>query len=131
MILEQLTEAQADLVTKNDLIIEAAEATHHLAATLLNAHTRFWSLPTERLLAVLNADVATTLATFAANTALGTVANASLDALGVSRFPVRAPLSLGRDDIVFDAEQNVFVSLPAPPQDPLPEEGPIASSLTR
>ena len=123
MIIQPLTEAQADLAAKDELVLQAAEATHHLAAVLRNVHSQFWSLPTERLLAVLNDDVSVTLATFAANTALGTAANASLDALGITRFPVRAPLTLGRADIEFDPSQGGFVCIPAAkPLEPWPDE---------
>ena len=119
-ILKSLTEFESDLAAKDAMVIAAAEATHHLASVLANVHRAFWSLPTERLLAVLNADVEATLATFAANTALGTAANASLDALALPRFPARAPLTLGREDVYFDSETGVFCCRPSDPVDPLP-----------
>lgn len=119
-IIRQLTEAEADLTAKEALVLHAGEATHHLAGVLATTNAAFWQLPTDRLLAVLNADVAATLATFAANTALGMQVNASLDALGVAAFAKRAPVEPGRSDIVFDGTAFVYVA-PEPPPEPEPE----------
>lgn len=113
-IIRQLTQAEADLAAKEQLVLQAGEATHHLASTLATTNQQFWSLPTDRLLAVLNADIPATLATFAANTALGVQVNASLDALAVPRFATRAPVTAGRSDIVFDGAAFVYVAPPEP-----------------
>jgi hypothetical protein len=90
-----------------------------------NAHEWLWKLPTDRLLAILNADVAVTLDTFAQNTALGLAANAALDALSLPEFPTRAPVEMGRNDITFDGTAFVFVPppqehsvAPVPPAEP-------------
>jgi len=118
-IIRQLTTAEADLQAKEQLVLQAGEATHHLASTLATTNAAFWSLPTDRLLAVLNADIPATLATFAANTALGMQVNASLDALAVPRFATRAPVTAGRTDIVFDGAAFVYIAPPEP--EPAPE----------
>ena len=123
-IIRQLTESEADLAAKEQLVLQAGEATHHLASTLTTTNAQFWSLPTDRLLAVLNADVPATLATFAANTALGVQVNASLDALAVSRFATRAPVTAGRLDIVFDGAAFVYIAPPEPEPNPEPEPEP-------
>ena len=102
-----------DLAAKDLCILEVAEATHHLASTIRNANARFWELPTGRLLDLLNANVPLTLATFAANTALGTAVNASLDELALPQFPTRAPVQPGRADIIFDG--TAFILKPADP----------------
>lgn len=112
-MLRQLTEFEADLADKDQLVLAVGEATHHLAVTLAAASERFWALPTERLLAALNADVTTSVATLTANADLGAAVNASLDALGTDRFPTRAPLT-GRSDITFDGAAFVLVP-PATP----------------
>lgn len=109
-IIRQLTQAEADLQAKENLVLQAAEATHHLASVLRSTNEIFWSLPEERLLTLLNADVEATLATFAANTALGNAVNASLDALGLPQFTNRAPVEPGRDDIGFS--NGMFFILP-------------------
>ena len=98
----QLIRPTTDLDTKDALILQAAEATHHLASVLAATNEQFWSLPTDRLLGVLNADIPATLATFAANTALAGAVNASLDALNLPQFSRRAPTEQGRSDIEFD-----------------------------
>lgn len=108
-IIRQLTETESDLAQKEQLILRVGEATHHLASVLSVTNAAFWAVPTERLLAVLNADVPTTLATFQANTLLGTQVNASLDALASPMFTARAPLAPGRSDIIFDGKQFVYV----------------------
>lgn len=104
------TQLQADLEAKDSLLLVTGEAMHHLAATLKTANAKFWSLPDERLLDLLNNDLAQTLATFQANTALGTVLNAHLDALNIPKFPTRAPVEMGRTDVVF--EEGAFVIVP-------------------
>jgi hypothetical protein len=113
-IIRQLTEAEADLAAKEQLVLQAGEATHHLASTLATTNAQFWSLPTDRLLAVLNADIPATLATFAANTALGLQVNASLDALAVPQFASRAPVAAGRTDIVFNGTVFEYITPPEP-----------------
>jgi hypothetical protein len=112
-ILRQLTESESDLTAKEQLILRAGEATHHLACVLSATNTAFWSLPTDRLLAVLNKDIPTTLATFEANSRLGMQVNASLNALGVPHFSNRAPVELGRLDIKFDGTK--FIQSAPPP----------------
>lgn len=113
-ILKPLSEAEADLAAKDALILQVAEATNHLAVTLKQTNDQFWSLPTDRLLAVLNADVASTLATFAANSAIGQAVNASLDELALPQYQTRAPLTTGRNDIQLDG--NSFVLVPVKPE---------------
>jgi hypothetical protein len=113
------TPLEADLSAKDARVLQCAEATHNLAAIMRNAHEWLWKLPTVRLLAILNADVAVTLATFAQNTALGLAANAALDALSLPDFPTRAPVEVGRSDITFDGTAFVFVPpVPEPPAEP-------------
>ena len=106
----QLIRPTTDLDTKDALILQAAEATHHLASVLAATNEQFWSLPTDRLLGVLNADIPATLATFAANTALAGAVNASLDALNLPQFSRRAPTEQGRSDIEFDGVAFIYVS---------------------
>lgn len=122
MIHKPTTQLEADLLAKDALVIRAAEATHYLASVLGSVHQAFWSQPTDRLLAVLNADIPATLATFAANTALGTACNNSLDAIDLPQFATRAPLEAGRADIIYDGTQFVYVAPPAP--EPPAEEPP-------
>jgi hypothetical protein len=110
-ILRHLTEFESDLIAKEQLILRAGEATHHLACVLSATNTAFWALPTDRLLAVLNKDIPTTLATFEANTLLGMQVNASLNALGVPHFATRAPVELGRLDITFNGTKFVQSAL--------------------
>jgi hypothetical protein len=119
-IIRQLTQAEADLAAKEQLVLQAGEATHHLASTLATTNAQFWSLPTDRLLAVLNADIPATLATFAATTALGLQVNASLDALAVPQFASRAPVTAGRSDIVFDGTAFIYIAPPEPNSEPEP-----------
>ena len=109
-IIRQLTEAESDLATKDALVLQVGQATHHLAVTISETSDRFWSLPTERLLAVLNADVSASIATISANAALGESVNASLDALASDRFPTRATTT-GRADITFDGTSFTYSPL--------------------
>lgn len=118
-LLTPRTQLDLDLADKDASVIRCAEAAHHLAAVLRNENVRFWSVPTDRLLAVLNHDVAVTLATFAANTAAGSAVNAILDQLADPRFPARAPVEPGRSDIVY--QDGAFVFAQPAPQDPVIE----------
>jgi len=111
------TQLEADLAEKDAGVIRAATALHHAATVLKSENSRFWAVPTERLLAVLNADIALTIATFQANTAAGTAINSLLDAVGDATLSNRAPVEPGRGDIVFDGTEFVFV----PPAEPEPE----------
>ena len=112
------TELESDLSEKDSSILRCAEAAHNLAAVLRNENARFWSVPTERLLAVLNHNVEVTLATFSANTAAGTAVNTILDQLADPRFPTRAPVEPGRSDIVY--QDGAFIYVPAPDPEPEP-----------
>ena len=123
MIIQQKTQAEADLSAKESLVLQVGEATHHLASVLRSTNQAFWALPTDRLLAVLNSDIPATIATFQANTALGMQVNASLDALGVPAFSTRAPVEPGRSDIVFDGVKFIYV---APPEPEIPADPPVA-----
>lgn len=117
-ILHTKTEAEQDLAAKDSLVLQVAEATHHLAVTLKQTNDQFWALPTERLLSVLNADVVSTLATFAANAGIGQSVNDSLDALALPQYSTRAPLLMGRQDIKLD-DSGAFVLVT---EQPLPIE---------
>ena len=116
-LLTAKTVLETDLAAKDARVLQCAEATHHLAAVMRNAHAWLWGLPTARLLAILNADVAVTLATFGQNTALGMAANAALDALDLPEFPTRAPVEMGRAGITFDGKAFVLAPPPKPPAD--------------
>lgn len=111
-LLTALSQLANDLRTKDDSVLRCAEAAHNLAVHLANEHARFWSLPTDRLLAVLNYDVQATLAMFAANTSAGTSVNALLDQLNLQRFSTRAPVTIGRPDIGF--KNGLFTLVPYP-----------------
>ena len=104
----QLIRPTTDLDVKDALILQVAEATHNLASVLAATNEQFWSFPTDRLLAVLNADVDATLATFAANSTLAGAVNSSLDALSLPQFSRRAPTEQGRDDISFNGIEFTY-----------------------
>jgi hypothetical protein len=110
-----------DLDAKDALILQVAEATHNLASVLAATNQQFWSFPTDRLLAVLNADVPATLATVQANIALAGAVNTSLDALSLPQFSRRAPTEQGRDDISFNGIEFTYVAPPELEPEPEPE----------
>ena len=101
-LIKPKTQLEADQAADEAAVVEIAEAAHNLASKMRNAHAAFWSRPTERLLAALNADVPATLARFDGNTELGTAVNAALDAVGLPQFATRAPVTVGREDVTFD-----------------------------
>jgi hypothetical protein len=112
-LIPAISNLDRDLADLHDDILAGAEALHHAASILRDRHARFWDVPTDRLLAVLNADVPRTLAIFQANTATATALNAQLDALALPQFPLRAPTTIGRDDVAFEDGQFVVIT-PAP-----------------
>ena len=113
---------EQDLADKDAGVMRAASALHHAAAVLTAENQRFWGIPTERLLAVLNADLPLTLATFAANTQAGSAINALLDAVGSPELTSRAPVEPGRNDITFDGAAFVYT----PPEEPVTDTDPEA-----
>ena len=117
-LLTQKPQIEIDLAAKDASVIRCAEAVHHLAATLRNENEHFWSLPTDRLLAVLNHDVPTTQATFEVNTSVGIMLNGLLDQLALPQFQNRAPVSAGRQDIVFNGSTYEYVAPPEPEPEP-------------
>lgn len=119
-IIPQRTQLESDLLNKEELVIRAAESAHNLASVLRSCNDAFWSLPTERLIAVLNANIPATLETFAQNTALGIACNATLDAVGLDKFSNRAPVEPKRKDIIFDGISFVFVAPEFQPQETEP-----------
>lgn len=114
-IIKPKTNLATDLETLDDFIQQSAKIAHDQAEALREAHAWFWNLPTERLLDLLNEDVAVTLATFSLNTSLGTATNASLDAVNHSDLVVRAPVTMGRTDIMFDGTAFIYVPPAAAP----------------
>lgn len=116
-LVTEKTQLRRDLDAKDESVLATAAALNHLASTLSEANRKFWTLPDERLLAVLNHNVGQTVGTFSANTTLGTAVNAQLDAIADDRFPVRAPVTMGRSDVEFDADSGQFVIVaPAEPE---------------
>lgn len=101
-LLTPKTELEKDLAEKDESVLRCAEAVHHLAVILNNENDRFWSLPTDRLLAVMNHDVQNTKSVFDSNKQISEAVNGSLDEVNDSRFPTRAPIAPGRNDIIFD-----------------------------
>lgn len=110
---EQLTEG----------IVNVAEALNHTATILQIEHDRFWSLPDARLLAVLNADVPRMLAISAAKDAAAVQINALLNQLNLAKYAKRAPTGLGRADVIFNAQSNLFEIVP-PEEEETPPPAP-------
>jgi len=119
-LITQKSQLEQDLAEKDAGVLRAATALHHAATVLKGENDRFWAIPTDRLLAVLNADLALTSATFAANTQAGSAINALLDAVASPDLSRRAPLEMGRTDIIFDGTAFVYVAPPEPEPEPEP-----------
>ena len=119
MLTTPKTQLEKDLAEKDASILRAATALHYAASVLSAENVRFWSLPDDRLLAVLNDSVPRTLAMFAANTAAGESINALLDQIGDDSMTHRAPTAPGRSDIGF-ADGAFFIIPPLPEPEPEP-----------
>ena len=114
------TQLQKDLADKDASIIRAATALHYAATVLEAENARFWALPDDRLLAVLNDNAERTLAMFAANEAAANAINALLDQVGDESLTHRAPVAAGRSDIQFDG--TTFTIAPKPEPAPTQDE---------
>jgi hypothetical protein len=114
------TQLEKDLAEKDASIIRAATALHYAATVLEAENARFWALPDDRLLAVLNDNAERTLTMFAANEAAANAINALLDEVGDETLTHRAPVSAGRSDILFDG--TTFTIAPKPEPAPTQDE---------
>lgn len=119
ILLPSLTQAQQDAILLDNLILQTAEALHHLAATMARCNSEFWHLPDSRLEAVLNANPARTSAVFGVNSSLASAINPLLDTLAIPAFPARAPVAPGREVEVSESGAYRVVPLPLP-ADPVP-----------
>ena len=117
-IIPILTQTEQDIADKNELILQVAASANSMAAIIASVVTKFFELPTARLLAVLNADVAASISTFELCGILAGASNQALIALSIPRFSNRAPEVRLRSDIQLDTSTMRFVALPAPPRLP-------------
>lgn len=115
-LIPEKTQLEQDIDLLKEILLTSGEAANNLAAVLKNQNERFWALPTDRLLALLNHDVSRSMEIMTANTATGEAINAQLDAFG-DRFQARIPLTMGRSDIALVEGQFVIVP-PESPEDP-------------
>ena len=111
MIITEKTQFQKDLDKKDAFVRQSAHSTCRLVREINDNNRNFWSLPPDRLLAVLNHDVASSLATIALNTQLLNGLMAAISVLG-SDFLRFAGTAFVREDIVFNGTE--FVHVPAP-----------------
>jgi hypothetical protein len=88
------TQLEKDLAEKDAGIIRAATALHYAGTVIASENAQFWSLPQDRLLAVLNDNVERTLAMFAANSAAANAINSLLDQLSNEALSHRAPTAM-------------------------------------
>lgn len=91
-LLTERSQLDQDLAFKDSLILRALDAANHVAGTLRECYDLFYALPADRLAAVLNHDLQSTLEMFDGNTSLGAAANTALDL--ASYGAVRAPVTL-------------------------------------
>lgn len=109
-----------DLADFDADVLSIGEAFNHAAAIMRNRHARFWSMPKERILAVLNHDVPLSIARFEANTIRGAQINATLDELALPQFSNRVPVARGNPFIEFDGA--MFVDTTPAEDEPTPPE---------
>jgi len=88
------TQLEKDLAEKDAGIIRAATALHYAGTVIAAENAQFWSLPDDRLLAVLNDNVERTLAMFEANSVAANAINSLLDQLNNEALSHRAPITM-------------------------------------
>ena len=112
-LVAEKTQAEKDQDTLSIGILRVAEALNHTAAILTREHKTIWSLPDDRLLALLNANVQRTAAIAAAKDKAAQEINSLLNQLNLTRYTNRAPIGFGRDDVKYDEATSKFVIIPA------------------
>jgi len=103
-LLHEPTAAETRRLIREKSIRDVAEAANHLVSIMLSAHQQFWSVEPVQLVEDLNEDLPAALSLMAANSALATTANASLDLLNIAQYSKRAPTEIGNPNITFDAQ---------------------------
>jgi len=117
-LLTPRTQLDNDLLAIDFEIEKTAEAANHLAGVLQTTENRINAMPAASLAAMMNVDLQRTQAITEARSALGMAVNATLDLIGLDRWPARAPTILGRSDIAFDGQAFVVVEPPEAPEVP-------------
>lgn len=113
-LIPQKTQAQADLERLDQGILNVAQALNHAAAILSREHSAIWSLPDDRLLALLNANVQRTIAIAQAKDKAAVEINSLLNQLNIAAFTNRAPVGFGREDVIFNKDTSQFEIVEAP-----------------
>jgi hypothetical protein len=112
------TQLEKDLAEKDAGIIRAATALHYAGTVIAAENLQFWSLPQDRLLAVLNDNVERTLAMFAANSAAANAINSLLDQIGNEelshRVPIAMPEGYSNDGKAFSYNPPVVITEESP-----------------
>lgn len=90
-------------------ILQIAQHTNNFAAALQRVNDKFWGLPDEELIELLNAiGPQKVAAIFEQNTKLGLAVNESLDAVDEKSLRFRAPVTQGRSDVIMDEKTGKF-----------------------
>lgn len=118
---EDKAQLEKDVAQLDAGILRAAEALNHAAGVLAREHNYIWSLPDDRLLALLNANVQRSIAIAQAKDKAAAEINSLLNQLNIARFTNRAPIGFGRADVSFNQETQLFeiepVDQPVPPSE--------------
>ena len=107
------TQLEKDLAEKDAGIIRAATALHYAGTVISAENAQFWSLPQDRLLAVLNDNVERTLAMFEANSVAANAINSLLDQLSNEALSHRAPITMPPN---WSFENGVFAYIEPTPE---------------
>lgn len=120
-LLHEPTAAESRLLIREKSIRDVAEAANNLVSIMLSAHQQFWAVEPVQLVEDLNAELESSLSLMAANTALATTANASLDLLNLPQYTKRVPTEIGNPNITFDGTAFVYTAPPIIEPEPAPE----------
>ena len=112
MFIPEKTDAEKREEKRQKLIIQTAQAVHHLAVTMAQTNAAFWSVDAEQLVEDMNADVERFQSLLNFNTTIGQAVNDALDELNSAIYNKRAPLEIGNSEITF--EDGEFIYTPTP-----------------
>lgn len=123
-LLTDKTQLQSDLDDINDAVLRSAQALNYAAGIITEGNKQYWSIPLDRLLPAMNADVAATIAKLESNSLLAEAINPQLASFDPKYgFSNRIPTERGNPYVVFDMNTMQFVdTTPEPQPEPLPEE---------
>ena len=119
-LISEKTQVETDTEEQDKAILIIGQKAHEIAFEMVRAYNKFWALPDDRLIAVMNRKGPQMMSKiFAQNTALGVAVNAALDSFG-DKYKNRVPVEPKRNDIGINEKGEFYII--EPELEPSPED---------